>query len=658
MTARPEFAQLHRPSLIYKAVFDGVRVGLGLKFIPGINIPLKGLTANWLPSAKMWMMFRNQAETIIKQSHILFGDFENEANISTMPTIIQYALAHPTPYFFASALDVRVFQMTNGSIAMLTAFDRGIFGKASRLMDLDRATKVWKSKRRVTLGEVISMLDTAGVDRDAVYLHPDPIDDITPWIAEKDRPAIRVEGIHSDVERTPGVRTESAVEIALKTPIPRLPVDYARLAEAVAKFKLYDYQRAGVEHLLSAESSMLSDDMGLGKTRQSIVAAHLASEDLQGLPVLVVCPASLRINWTREIRAVLPEAVVSIIGEDENEGAGWLVVSYESLGRIAKNIENGKNFAVMIVDEAHYLKEYSAARTRNAMAVADKIPRRYLLTGTPVLNREDEVHTLLKLSGHPIGALPLADFRKEYAGKQELRQQLSLRLAEWMLRRKKSDVLKDLKGKQLITVEVDPPAGFREQYDAMRADSSLIELVKINRARHMLETAKLDYISETVQSLAVDDKIIIFCQFIDSVDQLSAVFEAANVGFVTLTGSETLSRRQVAIDAFQNDATVKVFLATTDAAYAGINLTAANYVMFASLPWTPAKKAQAEDRANRNGQTRLVTVLTPIISDSIDEKLQQLLSYKDQLAGDIVGASEVDPEQELNTQRELAKGGI
>ena len=80
--------------------------------------------------------------------------------------------------------------------------------------------------------------------------------------------------------------------------------------------------------------------------------------------------------------------------------------------------------------------------------------------------------------------------------------------------------------------------------------------------------------------------------------------------------------------------------------------------MFASLPWTPAKKAQAEDRANRNGQTRLVTVLTPIISDSIDEKLQQLLSYKDQLAGDIVGASEVDPEQELNTQRELAKGGI
>ena len=168
-----------------------------------------------------------------------------------------------------------------------------------------------------------------------------------------------------------------------------------------------------------------------------MVAGRLAAASEQ---VLVTCPASLTINWQREILAVYPSARVALIGQhtlDEVAACDWIIANYERLGGFVR--ATSLPIGAMIIDEAHYLKEHQAGRTRNAFLLSERVPRRFLLTGTPVLNREIELHTLLRLSGHPIGAMPLADFRAQFAGDRARRDDLAARLSEWMLRRATSN---------------------------------------------------------------------------------------------------------------------------------------------------------------------------------------------------------------------------
>jgi len=360
--------------------------------------------------------------------------------------------------------------------------------------------------------------------------------------------------------------------------------------------------------------------MGLGKSRQAVVASRIAAGRGR---ILVVCPASLRINWTREIQGVFPDDQVGMVGMDRIEmlkHCRWVVSNYERLGAL---VRGELDFAVMVVDEAHYLKEYQAGRTRNAFILADRIDRRFLLTGTPILSREVEVHTLLRISGHPAGLLDLTDFRKRYAGSPEGRAALAEVLADWMLRRPKS-VLKNLGTKQRQFRYVDPGEGL-EQYRKVLADMTMTVMPKIVKLRQSLEAVKLDFILDTVQSLNQDDKIIIFCEYMETVEALRSALAEAAIGVVSLVGADAMKKRQAAVDAFQTDPEVKVFIGTTSAAGVGITLTAANYVLFASQPWTPALMRQAEDRAYRNGQRRDVIVIVPIVPGTIDEDIMQLL---------------------------------
>lgn len=123
----------------------------------------------------------------------------------------------------------------------------------------------------------------------------------------------------------------------------------------------------------------------------------------------------------------------------------------------------------MIIDEAHRLKEPTAAWTRHGFDIAAKVANRYLLTGTPVLNRESELHTLLRLSGHPVGKLSLKEFCEQFAGSPEFRKNLRDAIGDWMLRRRK-DVLTDLKGKQRQTLPVELSVEERREYDRIRLE--------------------------------------------------------------------------------------------------------------------------------------------------------------------------------------------
>ena len=294
----------------------------------------------------------------------------------------------------------------------------------------------------------------------------------------------------------------------------------------------------------------------------------------------------------------------------------------------------------MAVDEAHYLKEHQAGRTRNAFVMATRIPRRYVITGTPLLNREIELHTLLRLTGHRLGQLALKEFRKQFTGTREKRALLADALKGWMLRRRK-DVLTDLGEKSRQVRWVSPAEGLGV-YKEIYGDMGLQAMPKITKLRQCLETLKTPFLIETVESLSEGDKIIIFCEYMATVEAMKVAFAASGIRCVTLVGADSGAKRQKAIDAFQSDPAVTVFIGTTSAAGVGITLTAANYVAFASLPWTPALMRQAEDRAYRLGQLRDVLVLIPLIPGTIDEGICRLLESKQETEQDVVEAVRAD----------------
>ena len=151
--------------------------------------------------------------------------------------------------------------------------------------------------------------------------------------------------------------------------------------------------------------------------------------------------------------------------------------------------------------------------------------------------------------------------------------------------------------------------------------------------------SKFDFLIESVQCLPQDAKVLIFCEYVETVESLRQVLASEGIRSVTLTGSDSTKKRMAAVDAFQVDPAVRVFIGTTPAAGVGITLTAANYVFFASLPWTPALKRQAEDRAYRSGQKRDVIVIVPVVAETIDEQIVALLDSKREIEVSLVEAN-------------------
>ncbi|CAD5366574.1 DEAD/DEAH box helicase [Rubrivivax sp. A210] len=532
----------------------------------------------------------------------------------------------PEPDFFACMLDLQVLPLAHGGFAVSSAYDAlvvtALKGLGGRFHRHAAAWEVRRSREEI----MRALLEVAGVADTFVFVHDGQVvlEDLVS--APKSELPISVPGASPPRGTGQGDGEDMGAGFlsAFGAPMQRLQVDEKALAAAAAACGLRDYQVGGVRHLLGLSGGLLADDMGLGKSRQAVVAGRMAAGAAK---VLVVCPASLGINWEREIRAVYPRALIATIGQADASAlraADWIVANYERLGGLVRDAS--LDIGVMLIDEAHYLKEHQAGRTRNAFLLADRIPRVFLLTGTPVLNREIELHTLLRLSGHPIGRMPLAEFRKLYAGDSARRDELAGRLSEWMLRRGK-DVLKDLGDKTQQLRHVQAPDGLAA-YKAILADGSLQAMPKITKLRQHLEALKVEFLVESIECLPQDAKALIFCEYMDTVETLKHLLSANGIGCVSLVGSDTPKKRMAAVDAFQQKPDVRVFIGTTMAAGVGITLTAANYVFFASLPWTPALKRQAEDRAYRSGQTRDVLVIVPVVAGTIDEQIFALLDSK------------------------------
>jgi hypothetical protein len=625
---------LEPQQLLVQCVSDGIRIGLQMAYVEGAGKSLNKAGAAWCAPRRCWVVEHGTSkQTAVWLKGLFHGQFFDFDSIEPM---LNACLSKPEPDYFTQILDLQVFPLRGGGYAVSSIYDLAVV-KAMRSLGgrFHRYASAWEVRRPVPA--ILAALKTiAGVAEDYIFVHEHEV-----VLETMVSPAASSSPIKVDAAPPPrGDGAGSAEDVgtgflsALTEVNSRIPVDEVMLTQAALQAGLRDYQVVGVRHILGQMGSLLGDDMGLGKSRQTVVATRLAAGDGR---VLILCPASLRINWEREIRMVYPNAVIGMVGEDRLAtlyGCQWVIANYERTGGLVR--ECALNFAVMAVDEAHYLKEHDSGRTRNVFVLSSRIPRRYAVTGTPLLNREIELHTLLRLTGHRLGQLPLADFRKQYTGHKDRRAALAEALKGWMLRRRK-DVLTELGTKSRQLRYLSPPEGI-ESYNEIVRDMSLMVMPKIVKMRQALEALKTTFLIETIESLADDDKVIVFCEYMATVDVLRSAFAAANISCVTLVGSDNGKKRQKAIDAFQNDPQVRVFIGTTSAAGVGITLTAANYVIFASLPWTPALMRQAEDRAYRLGQKRDVFVIVPLIPKTVDEQVWQLLANKTELEQDVVEA--------------------
>ena len=635
--------ELRPPELLIKAVSDGLRIGLQTVAVPGLKRPLAEQGGWWCAPRRMWVLRTSSAEQVCAAiGRAYAGQF---VDLDDVDRLVAAAMKEPQPDFFTALLDVQIFplqagagQLQRGRFAVSTLYD-GLCLDAVRAMGgyFHKHATAWQVKDAPQA--IIERLGRmAGIAPEFIFVHEQPV-----MLEELSSPT----GNHVPIS-VPAMAPDRAIpdqgdpvgDGYFSTEQERatgLAFDRKAIADLLDRDVLRDYQAVGIEHLLSQSGACLGDDMGLGKSRQVVVALRLMAGSA---PVLVVCPASLRINWEREIHMVYPQARVGIAGVDRMEilrSCEWIVANYERLGGLVKETE--LPIAAMAIDEAHYLKEYDSGRTRNMFVLAARIPRRYVVTGTPLLNREIELHTLLRMTGHELGALSLKEFQKTFAGSSEKRAALAQALKGWMLRRSK-DVLKDL-GEKTRQVRYILPAEGLGAYEEIWRDMSLMVMPKIVKLRRTLEAMKLQFLVETIEGLSEGDKIIVFCEYISTVQALREALDAIGVRCVTLVGSDSLTKRQAAVDAFQNDPGVTVFIGTTAAAGVGITLTAANYVVFASLPWTPALMRQAEDRAYRLGQRRNVIVIVLLIPGTIDEQVWALLQSKRETEMEVVEAVKV-----------------
>lgn len=452
----------------------------------------------------------------------------------------------------------------------------------------------------------------------------------------------------------------------------------------------FKHQLEGIEILKSKRRMILADEMGLGKTFQAIKAAGEIGEGTW----LILCPASLKINWRREILSVYPEDDVFVVEsgpEKELPHVPWLIINYDMLQKYKGQLLSMKHLGQIdgaIADEAHYIKGAKTIRAKITLEILEGLENIFMLTGTPLMNRPAELFNLLKAIRHPLGKARTT-FVKRYCGAYlktiPLRGGKTIRfmdesgathldeLREFtkdaILRRTKKEVL-DLPPKIVAPKIIGMPEEYQKRYDTAFedyieflannptvAEEGIEEKVEnILNAKHLVELtklkqvcsqAKLDAIVEDIRSaVAQGEKVIVFSQFTNTIDTLQAkLLEAKKasqygeaqepIKSVTLKGTHSMDERQASVDAFQNDETVKVFIGNIKAAGVGITLTRATIVMFADMEWSPELHSQAEDRAHRIGQEGTVNVYYYIIEETVEEDIVDILTRKKSIIKDV-----------------------
>lgn len=466
------------------------------------------------------------------------------------------------------------------------------------------------------------------------------------------------------------------------------------------------YQRAGIHFTRGRKNTLIGDDMGLGKTIQGIGASNCRPE---ARSILIIVPASLRLNWVKEWRKWDTKGLSIAYVEglsSEFPTTDVVVINYNLLlwSLEDSGVIYGKHLAaiharkwdMVIVDEAHYLKNPKTQRTAAVYGKWDRKPEKRVapieaevkiaLTGTPIPNRPIEAYPTLKwldedtfgnwgrfamryCGGHRNG------YGWDVKGASNLQELQELMRSTVMIRRLKADVLKELppKRRQIIELEghEDLVRREREAFQKLEArvmgarvaaeiakasedddeykaavdrltEALKVAFTDIAKLRHDTAVAKIPDVIEHIRDSLEHGKVVVFAHHKDVIRAILDEFDGA----VSITGDTPLLARQAAVEEFQKNPECVLFVGNIMAAGVGHTLTASRHVIFAELDWVPGNITQAEDRCHRIGQTDHVLVQHLVLNDSLDARMAKRLVQKQEVidkALDVQGEIDTTP---------------
>ena len=466
----------------------------------------------------------------------------------------------------------------------------------------------------------------------------------------------------------------------------------------------YAYQLEGVRYALDNKRCIFGDQPGLGKTLQAICAVVKAHHEAmvygETFPVLVICPAALKVNWKREFKKFA--GIDALILDDSNR-ASWerfwelkkpngeaicpvFITNYESLKKFfvlrVKNTtrftlssiefdERIRVFKSVIIDESHKCKSSKTQQSKFVEGICRGKKWIFALTGTPVVNNNTDLIQQLKILGR------LDDFGgyKQFVGRfcdgpkqSSNMKELNYRL--WcccFFRREKQKVLTQLpdKMRQYITCEItnrkeyqDAEANFlRYLRQYKNADDDKIAramrgevMVRMGILKEIAARGKVKAVAEFIHDV-IDggEKLIMFAYLKEVVAALKDEFPDA----VTVTGSDNITQKQNAVDRFQNDPDCKLIILNYKSGGTGLTLTAASRVGFIEFPWTYSDCEQAEDRAHRNGQKNAVNCYYFLGDKTIDEYMYKVIQTKKDIANEVTGTTTQIDEDIVNNVMSL-----
>ncbi len=459
-------------------------------------------------------------------------------------------------------------------------------------------------------------------------------------------------------------------------PMPDLTVEHG------LKIEPFPYQKQGIAYALQKKRCFFGDMPGLGKTLQAIGTAFIA----KAYPVLVICPASLKINWQREWKKFTGKDAIILDDRNKNNWYRYyemkccdvFITNYESLkkffvedfaGGVTRSIRlkpEASLFRCVIIDESHRCKSSKTQQSKICYKLCQKKEYVFMLTGTPSINGPKDLIEQLKIMGRLDDFGGYKSFEANFL--QGPRQASNLEMLNWRLwntcffRREKSKVLAELPDKMRQVIQMDITT--RKEYEY--AERNLIsylssyehaddeKLRRAERGKVMVQMQKLRQISargkisaavEFIQDIMDSgEKLIVFAFLKEVVQAIKDVFPTA----VTIVGENSSQERQTAVDRFQNDPKCQLIICNYKSAGVGLTLTASSRVAFIEFPWTFADCEQAEDRAHRIGQKDSVNCYYFLGRNTIDEDSWDIIQTKKDIANDVTGTDDQVPEKAVD----------
>ncbi|HEX4116386.1 MAG TPA: DEAD/DEAH box helicase [Solirubrobacteraceae bacterium] len=533
----------------------------------------------------------------------------------------------------------------------------------------------------------------------SIRADPFCVEELDRFLAERDiwiepEALVVLQEIREQAARAAGlVALSSATDAALG------PAPSAALENLGGELK--PFQRAGVAYLLEQRRAFLADEQGLGKTIEAL--ATLEADD--AYPAIVVCPASLKLNWMREIERWLPgRSAQALAGtgtkrmrpnNPDNPGADSLkappqgdglgtpvpyadvtVVNYDILAARAQTLAAMAPRA-LVLDESHYCKNAAAKRTQAVARLATSVPSDGLvlaLTGTPVMNRPPELIAQLRILGRLADFGSGAQFGRRFKGVDaHVRLHWHLR-SRCFVRRLKVDVLPQLpaKTRTVVPVELDNESEYRlaetdviawlrsrpldlSELDAKVAAALRAErLVRLNALKMLAARGKLHAALAWIHDFCSSgERLVVFARHREIQRAVIERFPHA----LHILGEDTHTARDASLEAFQaaNSSDNQLIVCSIEVAGQGLTLTQASNVAFLELDWTPAKHDQAEDRCHRIGQQDAVNAWYLLAAGTIDETMATLLERKRAIIGAVTDGREENDEGIVDAlARELA----